>query len=129
MLKIFKDRNFFIFWFGEMTSVVGDHISLLAFPWLVLQMTGSALMTGLVFAVQGIPRAVLMLAGGALVDRTSPRLIMILSNAARLVMVLCLAYMITNDLVNITNVFVIAFFFGVADISHYTPALPSPLPM
>ena len=61
MLKIFKDRNFFIFWFGEMTSVVGDHISLLAFPWLVLQMTGSALMTGLVFAVQGIPRAVLML--------------------------------------------------------------------
>ena len=131
MLKIFKDRNFFIFWFGEMTSVVGDHISLLAFPWLVLQMTGSALMTGLVFAVQGIPRAVLMLAGGALVDRTSPRLIMILSNAARLVMVLCLAYMITNDLVNITNVFVIAFFFGVADAFFYpasTSILPSIVP-
>jgi len=74
MIKLFKDRNFSIFWFGEMISVVGDHISLLAFPWLILQMTGSALMTGLVFAVQGIPRAVLMLAGGAVVDRTSPRL-------------------------------------------------------
>ncbi len=131
MLKIFKDRNFFIFWFGEMTSVVGDHISLLAFPWLVLQMTGSALMTGLVFAVQGIPRALLMLAGGALVDRSSPRLIMMLSNAARLVMVLGLAYMITNDLVNVTNVFVIAFFFGVADAFFYpasTSILPSIVP-
>jgi len=131
MLKIFKDRNFFIFWFGEMTSVVGDHISLLAFPWLVLQMTGSALMTGLVFAVQGIPRALLMLAGGALVDRTSPRLIMILSNAARLFLMLGLAYMITNDLVNITNVFVIAFFFGVADAFFYpasTSILPSIVP-
>ncbi|MBT6115221.1 MAG: MFS transporter, partial [Porticoccaceae bacterium] len=131
MLKIFKDRNFFIFWFGEMTSVVGDHISLLAFPWLVLQMTGSALMTGLVFAVQGIPRAALMLAGGALVDRSSPRLVMMLSNAARLVMVLGLAYMITYDLVNLTNVFVIAFLFGIADAFFYpasTSILPSIVP-
>ena len=115
MIKLFKDRNFSIFWFGEMISVVGDHISLLAFPWLILQMTGSALMTGLVFAVQGIPRAVLMLAGGALVDRTSPRLVMMASNAARLIMVFALAYMIANNMVNTTNVFVIAFFFGIAD--------------
>ena len=54
-----------------MISVIGDQISLIAFPWLVLQMTNSAALTGLVFAVQGIPRAVLMLAGGALVDRTA----------------------------------------------------------
>jgi len=131
MLKIFKDRNFFIFWFGEMTSVVGDHISLLAFPWLVLQMTGSALMTGLVFAVQGVPRAVLMLAGGVLVDRSSPRLVMMLSNGARLIMVLGLAYMIAYDLVNVTNVFVIAFLFGIADAFFYpasTSILPSIVP-
>ena len=131
MIKLFKDRNFSIFWFGEMISVVGDHISLLAFPWLILQMTGSALMTGLVFAVQGIPRAVLMLAGGAVVDRTSPRLVMMASNAARLIMVFALAYMITNNMVNTTNVFVIAFFFGIADAFFYpasTSILPSIVP-
>ncbi|HAZ95256.1 MAG TPA: MFS transporter, partial [Porticoccaceae bacterium] len=64
MFRLFKDRNFVVFWFGEMVSVIGDHISLIAFPWLVLQMTNSAALTGLVFAVQGIPRAALMLAGG-----------------------------------------------------------------
>lgn len=54
MFSLFKNRNFSLFWFGEMASVIGDHISLIAFPWLVLQMTNSAILTGLVFAVQGI---------------------------------------------------------------------------
>ncbi|MDC1477627.1 MFS transporter, partial [Porticoccaceae bacterium] len=88
MLKLFRDRNFSLFWFGEMISVVGDHISLLAFPWLVLQMTGSAALTGLVFAAQGIPRAFLLLAGGVLVDRTSPKAVMIASNALRMLLVM-----------------------------------------
>ena len=75
-----------------MISVIGDHISLIAFPWLVLQMTDSAALTGLVFAVQGVPRAALMLAGGALVDRTSPRLQILITNGLRMLLVLSLAY-------------------------------------
>jgi len=77
MLQVLKDRNFRIFWIGEFISVIGDHISMLAFPWLVLQLTGSELMMGLVFAAQGLPRAILMLMGGAVVDRTSPRKVML----------------------------------------------------
>ncbi len=61
MLKLFKDRNFFTLWAGEFISVVGDHISMIAFPFLVLQLTGSPGLTALVFGVQGLPRAVLML--------------------------------------------------------------------
>ncbi|MDG1165591.1 MAG: MFS transporter [Porticoccaceae bacterium] len=127
MLKLFKDRNFSLFWFGEMVSVVGDHISLLAFPWLVLQMTGSAALTGLVFAAQGVPRAFLMLAGGILVDRTTPKAVMIGSNALRMLLVMTLAYMITQDIVDIVMVFVMAFAFGVADAFFY-PASTSILP-
>ena len=127
MLELFKKRNFSLFWFGEMISVIGDQISLIAFPWLILQMTDSAALTGLVFAVQGIPRAVLMLAGGALVDRTSPRLMMIISNALRLLLVFSLAYMISQDTADISIVFIMAFAFGVADAFFY-PASISILP-
>ena len=127
MLELFKKRNFSLFWFGEMISVIGDQISLIAFPWLVLQMTNSPALTGLVFAVQGIPRAALMLAGGALVDRTSPRLMMILSNGLRMVLVLSLAYMISQDTADISAVFLMAFAFGVADAFFY-PASISILP-
>ena len=127
MFKLFKDRNFVVFWFGEMVSVIGDHISLIAFPWLVLQMTGSAALTGLVFAVQGIPRAVLMLAGGAVVDRTSPRLVMIVTNALRCLLVMYVAYMISQDTVDLASVFLMAFAFGVADAFFY-PASTSIIP-
>ena len=101
MLKLFRQKNFSIFWFGETISIIGDQISLIAFPWLVLQMTGSAALTGLVFAVQGVPRAFLMLAGGALVDRTSPRFVMLSSNLIRMILVLSLAYLISLSLIHI----------------------------
>ena len=127
MFKLFKNRNFVVFWFGEMVSVIGDHISLIAFPWLVLQMTNSAALTGLVFAVQGIPRAALMLAGGAMVDRTSPRLVMMISNALRFFLVMFVAYMISQDTVDLTSVFLMAFTFGVADAFFY-PASTSIIP-
>ena len=127
MFNLFKRGNFSLFWFGEMISVIGDHISLIAFPWLVLQMTDSAALTGLVFAVQGVPRAALMLAGGALVDRTSPRLVILITNGLRMLLVLSLAYMIHQDTVQVGTVFLLAFAFGVADAFFY-PASTSILP-
>ena len=127
MLQLFKQRNFSLFWFGEMASVIGDHISLIAFPWLVLQMTDSAALTGLVFAVQGIPRAILMLAGGAVVDRTSPRLVILITNGLRMLLVMALAYMIYQDTVEVGTVFMMAFAFGIADAFFY-PASTSIIP-
>ena len=127
MFSLFKNRNFSLFWFGEMASVIGDHISLIAFPWLVLQMTDSAAMTGLVFAVQGIPRALLMLAGGAVVDRTSPRLVILVTNGLRMLLVMSLAYMISQDNVEVGTVFIMAFAFGIADAFFY-PASTSIIP-
>lgn len=128
MLALLKNRNFFIFWIGDFISVVGDHISLIAFPWLILQMTGSPFMTGLVFAVQGLPRALLMLPGGALVDRTSPRAVMLWTDAVRFALTLLLVWLITSDTVTITSVFLIALAFGIADAFFYpasTAILPS----
>lgn len=127
MLQLFKDRNFLTFWLGEFVSVVGDHISMLAFPWLVLQMTGSELMMGLVFAAQGLPRAAFMLVGGAVVDRTSPRRVMLYTNIIRMALVLTLAYLLYTDNVQIGMVFALALAFGVADAFFY-PAGTSILP-
>ena len=128
MLKLFKDRNFAIYWIGEFVSVVGDHISMIAFPFLVLQLTGSPALTAFVFAAQGLPRAVMMLVGGAVVDRTSPKLVMILSNLARFVLVMLLAYLLHIDQVTLPIIFTIAILFGLADAFFYpanTAMVPS----
>lgn len=128
MLQLFKDRNFATYWFGEFISVVGDHISMIAFPLLVLQMTGSVAMTGMVFAAQGLPRAILMLAGGAVVDRSSPRFVMLLTNLVRFVLVMLVAYFIYIDIASLELIFAMALLFGIADAFFYpanTAIVPS----
>ncbi len=128
MLKLFKDRNFTVYWVGEFVSVVGDHISMIAFPFLVLQLTGSPALTAFVFAAQGLPRAVMMLVGGAVVDRTSPKLVMILSNLARCALVMLLAYLLHIDQISLPIIFTIAILFGLADAFFYpanTAMVPS----
>lgn len=127
MLKLFRDRNFFTLWLGEFVSVIGDHISLIAFPFLVLQLTGSPALTAFVFAAQGLPRAVLMLVGGAIVDRTSPRNVMLVTNLLRCALVFLLAYLIYIDQASLTIIFVIAIAFGLADAFFY-PAATSVVP-
>lgn len=131
MLQVLKDRNFLTFWIGEFISVVGDHISLIAFPLLVLQMTENVALTGFVFAVQGFPRAILMLYGGALVDRYSPRLVMMISNVLRCVLVIILAYLIYIDMAAIQLIILFALAFGIVDAFFYPASVsivPSLLP-
>mgnify|MGYP000072391314 CR=1 FL=1 len=70
-------RNFRLLWIGEGISLLGDQFYLIALPWLVLQLTGSALALGGIMAIASIPRAVFMLIGGAFVDRYSPRSVVV----------------------------------------------------
>lgn len=127
MKQLFKDRNFMTFWFGEFISVVGDHISVLAFPMLVLAMTDSPALVGAVLAVQGLPRAILLLFGGAVVDRYSPRAVMLVTNVLRFIFIMFLSWLIYADLASIELVFAVALAFGIADAFFY-PATTSILP-
>ncbi len=127
MKQLFNDRNFMVYWFGEFISVVGDHISMLAFPMLVLAMTDSPALVGAVLAVQGLPRAILMLAGGAVVDRYNPRIVMLVTNVLRFFFIMLLAWFISQDVATIEIVFAVALAFGVADAFFY-PATTSIIP-
>jgi hypothetical protein len=71
------------------TSLLGDQFALIATPWLVLQLTGDPLALGIVLALEGVPRALFMLFGGAVTDRFSPRVIMLVADIARLVLAAC----------------------------------------
>src|ERR1700687_6263655 len=74
-------------WMATTLSLFGDFFSYVAMAWLVLQLTGSSLALGTVLVVQALPRAVLMVVGGALGDRISPRLTMLGSIGLRAIFV------------------------------------------
>ena len=127
MFRLFQDRNFAVFWSGNFISSVGDHVSIIAFPWLVLTLTDSPALMGLVFAAQGVPRAVFMLTGGAIVDQFSPRRVMLICNLVRLLIVCVLSWLMLSDAITVTQVFLFAIAFGLAD-AFYFPAANAIMP-
>ncbi|MFB6888193.1 MFS transporter [Kitasatospora sp. NPDC056327] len=72
-----RNRDFRLWWAGTMASAVGDEVTAVALPLLVLMLTSSPLHAGLVGSVEAIPPLLLSLPIGMLVDRVSRRLLMV----------------------------------------------------
>ncbi|MBE3033094.1 MAG: MFS transporter, partial [Actinobacteria bacterium] len=87
MTSVLRIRDFRLLFSGEGVSLLGDQFYFIALPWLVLQLSASTMVLGVVLALQGVPRAAFMLVGGAVSDRFSPRRVMIGSNVVRLALV------------------------------------------
>jgi MFS family permease len=102
-------------WLGTTVSLLGDQFYLVALPWLVLQLTGSGLALGTVLMTTAVPRAVLMLAGGAVTDRISARRVLIASALARMLLVGAVAALIWLGVIQLWHVYLLTFAFGVAD--------------
>src|ERR1700682_2587119 len=124
---VFSSGPFRNLWVATALSLFGDFFSYVAMAWLVLQLTGSSLALGTVLVVQALPRAVLMVVGGALADRISPRLTMLGSMGLRAVMVAPLAVLVLTSRVQMLEVYGIAAVFGIVD-AFFMPARSSILP-
>jgi MFS family permease len=105
-------RDFRLLFSGATTSLLGDQFALIATPWLVLKLTGDPLALGLVLALEGLPRAVFMLLGGAITDRFSPRLIMLLSDIIRFVLTVFMAGVVFTGTVRMWMVYAFGLGFG-----------------
>ena len=117
---------------GGVISMLGDQLTMIALPWLVLSLTGDPLALGLVIALMSIPRAVFILLGGALVGRYSPRRVLMLSKYANaaLLGVLALALIVDAHL-PLVPIYALAFGLGLAQafgIPAGTSILPQAVP-
>ncbi|MGV9880186.1 MFS transporter [Streptomyces sp. NPDC003006] len=81
-----SNRDFSVFWAVQALSEVGNAFSLVALPLLVLHTTGSAAQMGLLTAVAGVAALLTGLVGGAWADRFDRRRLLMLCDAARLVL-------------------------------------------
>jgi MFS family permease len=77
-----RDPNFQWLLRGGVISMLGDQLTMIALPWLVLKLTADAWALGLVIALMAVPRAVFILIGGAIVDRYSPKRVLMLNKYA-----------------------------------------------
>ena len=128
MLRVMSLRDFRLLFAGSTTSLLGDQFALIATPWLVLQLTGDPLALGIVLALEGLPRAIFMLVGGAVTDRLSPRLVMLTSDVVRLVLTGVMALAVFSGGVETWMVYAFSLGFGLV-AGFAVPAQNSIVPM
>ena len=72
-----------LLWTGEALSALGSQVSLVAYPLLVLALTGSPAKAGIVGFARQLPIALLALPAGVLADRANRRYLMIAGDGIR----------------------------------------------
>jgi MFS family permease len=80
-----RNRNFRLLWVGDALSDFGTNASELAFPLLVLLLTDSPALAGVVGTAAAVAALVSTLPAGALADRWNRRRVMLLTNGVRAV--------------------------------------------
>lgn len=86
--RIFINHNIFYLWTGQIISQSGDSIFEIGLLWLLLDLTGSNAITGLIAMAGYLPTLLFGLYSGALVDRFDRRRLMLISDVARMGIVL-----------------------------------------
>jgi MFS family permease len=77
------NRDYMLLWSGQTISSMGTQASGIAFPFLVLLITGSIAQAGFMGAVRAVPYVFFSLPAGALIDRWNRKLVMIVCDAGR----------------------------------------------
>jgi MFS family permease len=75
-----RNRDFRLFYIGQLISFAGDWFLVVALSGLVLRLTGSAALVAAVFVAYNLPYGIVSFVGGPLADRLDRRRLMIVTN-------------------------------------------------
>jgi MFS family permease len=114
-------------WIGQLLSDTGSEIGMLAYPLLILALTHSPVLAGVVGTAREITLICLQLPAGALSDRLDRRLTMIFCDSVRAVLLAVLGVLVMLDLASWPVVLVVGVIEGGAS-AIFTPAATAALP-
>jgi hypothetical protein len=127
ILQPLRHRDFRLLWIGQSVSEIGNGLYYVALPFQILALGGSPLQLGLGFTIYATAQLVVILFGGAIVDRLPRRRVILASDVASgLVMGVIAVLGITGHL-QIAHLYVAAALFGVA-FSFRRPAMNAIMP-
>ncbi|MDI3390338.1 MFS transporter [Streptomyces sp. B-S-A8] len=109
-------RNFRLFAAGQLVSVAGTWMMVVAQDWLVLSMTDdSASALGVVTALQFAPLLLLSLHAGGLADRHDKRRLLLAANIAAGLLALLLGLLVLSGVAGLWHVFAFALALGIVN--------------
>ncbi|MHB1628816.1 MAG: MFS transporter [Bacilli bacterium] len=124
LLPVFYHKDYTLLFIGQLVSNLGNTFNSLALAWLVKILTGSTVLMGLVLAVEAGTAVLAGLIAGAVVDRSNKRLILILSDAGRAVIVALFVLLYSTRLLRPWLIVLVAALMGIGT-AMFSPARQS----
>jgi len=110
-----QHRNFQLYFIGQLISVAGTWMQVVAQAWLVYQLSHSALMLGLVGFAAAIPSLLISPWGGVVVDRVNKRNLLVITQASAMVLAFILAALTFAGIVQVWEIIALAAVMGVVN--------------
>ena len=112
--RALRHRNYIVFFWGQLVSLVGTWMQQTAMSWFVYQITNSKLLLGVVAAMGSAPMMLSSVWGGSLADRYPKRSILVATQAAQMICAFVLAAGVWAGFATPLFIIVIAALNGVA---------------
>jgi MFS family permease len=116
MFSSLRIRNFRLYLAGLTVSVAGNWMQNVAVGWLVLQLTGSGTVLGVVAAARYAPLLVLGAWGGLVADRHDKRMLLQLAAVVQLVVAAVLGVLTMTHVIDIWSLTALILAAGLADV-------------
>jgi MFS family permease len=117
--RLLENRDFTLLWSGEALSELGSQTSTVAYPLLVLALTGSPVKAGIVGLAKWLPLALFSLPAGVLADRLNRKHLMIGCDAVRLLGAASIVVALLAGEPAYAQVVVVAFLDGGLSVTSY----------
>lgn len=112
--RALRHRNFRLFFFGQLTSLIGTWMQTVAQSWLVLKLTDSAMALGVVAAANFLPILLVSLFAGVVVDHVDRRRLIISSQITMMVSAFVLAILDWTGAVRVSDIILLSAINGLA---------------
>lgn len=116
--KVFRalyNPNYRVFWVGSLLSNIGSWMQTVAQGWLVLQLTNSAFLLGMVGFTGMFPVLVFSLVGGVYADRFDRRRLLVATQTVLMVLALILGVLVSTGAITVWHVLVLSLLSGIAN--------------
>ena len=110
-----RHRNYRLFWSGQLISLTGTWMQTTGQAWLVLQLSHSAWILGLVGALQFLPVMIFALFGGVLADRLPKRRVLLFTQSFAMTQAAVLWILVATNTVQLWHVMVLASLLGLTN--------------
>jgi predicted MFS family arabinose efflux permease len=107
--------NFRYLWLGQCVSLIGTWTQNIGQAWLVLTLTGSPFLLGLVGTIQFLPITVFSLFAGVLIDRFPKKTILLITQTVSMLLAFTLAVLVFTHTVKFSYILVLAFLLGLSN--------------